>query len=147
MLAFIAYIFAGAEQSSFNDLNFDALEILAKLAVTTSTVLGSITLSNDVETFCLLDIDASCGPNDARGTVRHASSYFSKMLPINEHGEELANWAVIVSDDGDDYSVHIEPDWDHDTQTSVVACRHQGSGPASVTRIDRPSVWVDVFSR
>jgi len=102
--------------------------------VTTSTVLGSITLSNDVGTFCLLDIDASCGPNDARGTVRHGSSYFSKTLPINEHMEELANCGFTDSDDGDDYSVlvHIEPDWDHDTQTSVMAYRHH---------------WVDVFSR
>lgn len=121
MLAFIAYMFAGAEQSSIDDLKFDAFGILVKLAVTTSTVLGTINSSNDVGRFCLLDIDASCVPSNAHGIVRHGTSYFSKMLPINEHREELANWALIDSHDGDDYSVHIEPDWDHDTQTSVVA--------------------------
>ncbi len=67
----------------------------------TSTVLGTIISSNDVGRFCLLDIDASCVPKNAHGIVRHGTSYFSNMLPINEHGEELANCALTDSD-GDD---------------------------------------------
>jgi len=92
----------------------------------TSTVLGTMISSNDVGRFCLLDIDASCVPSNAHGILRHGTSYFSKMLPINEHRDELANWALIDSDDGDGFSIHIESDWDYDTQTSVMAYRHQG---------------------
>lgn len=110
MLTFIVYMFAGAEEAAINELNLDAIRVLAKLVVLTKNVLGSITSLDDVGKFCLLDIDASCIPSDARGIVRHGKSTSSQMLPVDEQCAEPVSNLLADAEHGNDYSVHIEPE-------------------------------------
>jgi len=108
ILALTAYMFAGAEQISINDLIPGAIGVLAKLSLVTRACLGAISSLDGAGKFFLMDVDTTCFPSNARGVVLEG---IPAILNEIEEGQDhvTLDKAALVDED-DDYSVHIEPD-------------------------------------
>jgi hypothetical protein len=98
------------------------LGIIQRRAVFANSLLSTCLVPEDIGKFKLIDIDASGVPRDMYGVVRpgHAFGFqphFENLMParrIKEHGPP------------EDFTKHIEADWDGDAQRMSVCVRYKG---------------------
>lgn len=126
VLKLLGYLFAGADWADqLRYLPNQAVGLVGKLTIVTSSLMGEADSPEKVEKFWLLDIDPSCIPCAQNGVILSGrQEQCASTEPIHSPME------VDVSDTPKpvlkDFTSHIEPDWDHDSQKVLVAYRHDG---------------------
>jgi len=120
----IAYLFAGADVSQISMLNHRTTGVLGKLSLITASMIGDVDTPEKAARFYLLDIDASCIPSTTRGIV--ASGQQAPVLRHIAPGVYSDTKEVNLRGSNTDFTSHIEPDYEYDTQTSLIAFRDKG---------------------
>jgi hypothetical protein len=118
---FASLLFSYNLNISFSGPGQYCLGIVKRRAVFANSLLSTCLVPKDIGKFKLIDVDASAVPRDMYG-VRpgHASGfqqYFDNLTParrIREHGPP------------EDFTKHIEADWDGDGQRMSVCVRYKG---------------------
>ena len=133
MMKLAAYLFAGADLDQLQSVKLGALGIIGKLSLVWSTLLGAPANPEDFGKLFLLDIDPTCIPSSAAGIVYPglqiaAKSAAPKCDKVDEVAGLLsgASFNEGSSEPAEDFTTHIEPDWEVDTQTCLIAYRHKG---------------------
>jgi hypothetical protein len=130
MIALIAFLYAGADRDIFEQDHLyrnTTVGVVAKLTVVTLATLGDVASTYDCGKFALLDVDTSCIPCNKRGIV--GMGWVASLSPTRwEKGNtQLDNLAQIdLKSSGEDFTTHIEPDWNNDPQCVLLAFRHRG---------------------
>lgn len=126
LLKAMAYLFAGAEVKQISGLDTRATGIVAKLSLLAASTLGKSTDSTTAAKFHLLDIDGSCIPNRA-GIVLSGQQpqLLRKDLNESKFGPRALS-ALILTGCPKDFTVHIEPDWQEDPDSCLIAYRDRG---------------------
>ncbi|KAF2873831.1 hypothetical protein BDV95DRAFT_567840 [Massariosphaeria phaeospora] len=138
-----AYLFGGAEIGQIRRAAYGAVGVIGKIPV----LYSSLTYGHpkNFGKFSLLDIDASFIPSTDCGIVLPGVATDARFIKSNEilnrdsvvQTQLLANVKIedVVTRDGgeEDFTMHIEPDWNNDSQTCVVVYRHKGR---IVTRVN-----------
>lgn len=127
VLKLVSYLFGGAELSQTRAAQHGALGILGKLPVVySSLVRGKL---ENFGKFSLIDVDATCIPSSISGVVLPGRSKgLSKHFPETPDCQAVRSLRVDSLPDmtNDDFTTHIEPDWDYDTQTCLLVYRYKG---------------------
>ncbi|MCJ1251911.1 hypothetical protein MMC30_009149 [Trapelia coarctata] len=126
VLKLAGYFYAGASyDEQLPRVGKVAVGILGKLTLLTASVLGGADTPSKAEKFWLLDVDPTCIPSNTAGIVNSGvqKRCLSKALGDFQVtrlclNEQPANQS--------DFTSHIEPDWDYDVHTLLVAYRHHG---------------------
>lgn len=125
VLKLVSYLFGGADLPVAQSVKVDALGVHGKLSVLHTSLLGSW----DTGKFALLDIDSTCIPSSTSGIVlpgrpRALTRQDSSNVRTNKVADLL--WSEIEPGKGPDFTTHIEPDWDYDSQTCLLTYRYRG---------------------
>jgi hypothetical protein len=136
ILKLTAYLFGGAEISQVQAAKFGAVGILGKIPVLYSSLVRGN--PGNFGKFSLLDIDPSCIPSNTSGVVFPGNA---KATPFHTP-QGLPNSGAVFQPKpvdeiqiqeliqqgraDDDFTIHIEPDWNYDSQTCLVTYRHKG---------------------
>ncbi|KAF4625483.1 hypothetical protein G7Y89_g12688 [Cudoniella acicularis] len=123
-----AYLFAGAELRLIRSPGLDqrATGVVAKICLLTASMIGE---GNDAEAaskFFLLDVDRSCIPNTS-GIVMSGSRTSPDRETVSP--DMLCELPVDINElrgVPEDFTVHIEPDWNNDNQKCMVVYRDNG---------------------
>ncbi len=129
MMNLMAYLFAGAGIDQLSAVRQGALGIIGKLSLVESTLLGATADSEDFGKLFLLDVDPASIPCSAAGVVYPGCSVPVRFkAPKSGSAEDISDLSLeeVEAETADDFTTHIEPDWDYDTQTCLVAYRHRG---------------------
>jgi hypothetical protein len=139
----IAYLFVGADVSQVSLLDHRTTGVLSKLSLVTASMIGDVDTPEKAAMFYILDIDASCIPSTARGIV--ASGQQAPTLRRIGPGVCSDIKEVNLPWRDTDFTSHIEPDYEYDTQTSLVVFRDKGRlvHRLSPTRCDVSIVTLD----
>ncbi|KAF2182436.1 hypothetical protein K469DRAFT_690893 [Zopfia rhizophila CBS 207.26] len=131
MLKLTAYLFGGAEISQLQSARFGAVGVLGKIPLLYSC-LARGTWDNFGK-FSLLDVDASCIPSSTCGIVipgqpKSATKSTPEILRIAPYSTAFDQVHILglQKETIKDFTIHIEPDWDYDSQTCLVVYRHKG---------------------
>ena len=129
ILKLLGYLFVSADIDQLNTVWKGAIGVTGKLMVVISTLLGATHQPDDFGKFCLLDIDPTCIPSSTAGVIvsRFPTWHTSKSLPSSPL-VELDALPDFPASAGfrEDFTIHIEPDWDRDAETCLIAYRHEG---------------------
>ena len=139
ILYLVAFLFAGAGPDSGAFVRgstgvaitsaTSTIGILSKLTVLPMVMLGSQLEPQHAWQLCLLDCDTSFIPSNTSGCVQEGlRSYLiatdvEESTETNFQGRELRH--RFDSDNTEDFTPHIEPDWDNDVQCSILVYRHK----------------------
>ncbi|KAI0382277.1 hypothetical protein F5Y04DRAFT_253383 [Hypomontagnella monticulosa] len=123
LLRAMAYLFAGAEISLINRLNDHAVGVVAKLSLVSGSILGQSVDKITAARFHLLDVDTSCIPNNAN-LILSGEQPYSQRRSASTNLESLDN--MELAEAREDFTAHIEPDWQHDANSCLVAYRDEG---------------------
>ena len=125
VMGFIAFLYAGVEMETCRTLPRGAIGISGKLGVLISTMLSSPVDCEELQKLYLLDLDASSIPCNARGMILPGQR--RRVEAYSTFDTEAANSpSEVHEDEASDFSLHLEPDWDHDMQTCLIVYRHNG---------------------
>ena len=126
ILRVVAYLFAGAEEDQLDIVSpTTSIGMIGKLSLLDSSVLGGPCAVDEIGQFVLLDIDTSAIPSNARGLVSAGkatnvqSTTPSQTSPVFDIERNLLTKT-------EDFTSHIEPDWEHDVQACLVVYRYKG---------------------
>ena len=126
VLKLLGYFYAGADYTDqLVLLREGTVGVLGKLDVLTGSVMGGADTPDRVEKFWLLDIDPTCIPSDSRGIVNCGRQKNCLRKTPESCQPTSINLAEKNTPD-EDFTSHIEPDWEHDVQKVLVAYRHHG---------------------
>ena len=129
MMKLMAYLFAGAGIDQLSSVRQGALGIIGKLSLVFSTLLGATAEPEEFGKLFLLDVDPSSIPCSAAGVVYPGRSIpVTFKAPRSDLLENITDLSLeeVEAEATDDFTTHIEPDWDYDTQTCMVAYRYRG---------------------
>ncbi|MCJ1326869.1 hypothetical protein MMC10_003535 [Thelotrema lepadinum] len=130
LLCFLAYMFAGADVETIEAPvaeRVDCIGILAKLSLLTWACLGSLKSQDEAGKFHLLDTDTTFIPSTSRGVVTEGiGRALEAMSVVSECTDAAQATAACFTNQQTDFTAHIEPDWDNDVQSCVIAYRHRG---------------------
>lgn len=131
-----AYLFGGAEIGQVRRAAYGSVGIIGKIPVLYSSLVRG--RPGNFGKFSLLDIDASAIPSSDNGIVVPGDSKATQFLKSTEllnrsatilpkmlqdvHVETLVKDNMVEAD----FTLHIEPDWQNDSQTCLVVYRHKG---------------------
>lgn len=132
VLALIAYLFLGAEPMVVERIAVSShasqvTGVCATLSAISKAGLGSAGDTEECGRYSLLDVDTSCIPCNSRGIVIDGTTQ-----PTAGHRIVKGESKPLELDDSnftqarEDFTAHIEPDWDNDLQSSLVAFRNRG---------------------
>ncbi|KAE8440997.1 hypothetical protein EG329_006134 [Mollisiaceae sp. DMI_Dod_QoI] len=124
LMKLIAYMFAGAEVEQIRRLDNRATGVVAKLCLLTASMLGEGNSIEEASKFHLLDIDGSCIPHASGIVMSGRRTSVTTEAVSNEMLRPLTD--IELQEGEDDFTVHVEPDWRNDKQTSLVVYRHGG---------------------
>lgn len=131
-----AYLFGGAEIGQIRRATYGSVGIIGKIPVLYSSLVRG--RPENFGKFSLLDIDASAIPSSDNGIVVPGDAKATRFLKSTEvlnrsttiSPEMLQDVHVetlIKANIGEaDFTLHIEPDWQNDSQTCLVVYRHKG---------------------
>jgi len=133
VLKFTAYLFAGAGWEDVQNLPPSSIGVIGKLILVTSTLLSSPSNNTELGKMHLLDIDSTAIPSNARGIITPG---VATPITFNK-----SDWTIQsldnIKDSGrgpiEDFTLHLEPDWERDVQTCLLNHRYKGR---LVTKID-----------
>ena len=126
LLRAAAYLFAGADEALKDPLSPETtIGIIGKLSLLDSCMLGCPRSMDEIGHLVLLDTDSSIIPSNAMGIVSagtmppvRALRTFSRV-PLKDIEAELHT-------EQDDFTSHIEPDWENDAGACMVVYRYGG---------------------
>ena len=125
ILMLMAYFFAGAEsgQLKIGRNESGLVGIVGKLVLLSASLLGNADHPERVSKFVLLDIDARAIASNELGVLYAAPEH----SPITEAAKPLSSFQPLRKvEDGEDFTCHLEPAWNYDTNQCLLAYRHQG---------------------
>ncbi|KAJ5657967.1 uncharacterized protein N7484_001616 [Penicillium longicatenatum] len=127
MLKLLGLLMAGAEDDQLRAVDDSTIGIHGKISVVSACILGSITSKHNATTFCLLDTDPTCIPSNARGIVRSGAQDTSFSKPPMLHRKDILSIHDLnFTGLDEDFTSHIEPDWENDIQQCQIAFRYKG---------------------
>ena len=147
MMNLMAYLFAGAGIDQLSSVRQGALGIIGKLSLVESTLLGATADPEDFGKLFLLDVDPASIPCSAAGVIYPGNSIPVRFkAPKSDLLEDISNLCLeeVEAEATEDFTTHIEPDWDYDTQTCLVAYRHRGR---IVHRLDPWLISVSLWNK
>jgi hypothetical protein len=115
--------------------------IVERRALFASSLVSPIVSPEDIGTFKLLDVDASGVPRDLRGLVRPGNAFGfltyldDSVLPrrVKERGPS------------EDFTKHIEADWDGDSQRLNICVRYKGRRLGTLNPVDADHLFLLVY--
>ncbi|CAI6341297.1 unnamed protein product [Periconia digitata] len=131
-----AYLFGGAEIEQIRRATYGAVGIIGKIPFLYSSLVRG--RPENFGHFSLMDIDSSCIPSSDNGIVLpgHAKvARFLKSHEVSNHDAMILPQAIedvsieeLIDNQAEeeDLTLHIEPDWNNDSQTCLVVYRHKG---------------------
>jgi hypothetical protein len=125
LLRAAAYLLAGAPKELIERVDNRTTGVVAKLCILSASMLGLSTSRAQAGTFYLLDIDGTCIPN-RQGIVLSGRTAPSSKAVAEESFLKPLNDTVRLQGCSEDFTAHIEPDWAHDRQTSLICFRSKG---------------------
>lgn len=123
----LAILFAGAEEAQMEAMNAEVIGLHGKLTLLAASMLGHADSNDTIRKFHLLDMDATAIPSNVQGIIQSGTfiSYTEPGIPTSE--DKLQHFQSLTPDSLDeDFSSHIEPDWDNDVQTCQIVFRYKG---------------------
>ncbi|KAI4276215.1 MAG: hypothetical protein L6R38_005718 [Xanthoria sp. 2 TBL-2021] len=134
ILKLAAYLFGGAERRQVETVKYGAIGILGKLPVLYSSLV--VPRPGNFGRFSLIDIDPSCIPSGTNGVVYPGNARNATKRTPNDSISDAVMFQDAVLEEVsikqlqgraiEDFTIHIEPDWDYDSQTCLVTYRHRG---------------------
>ncbi|KAL9080513.1 MAG: hypothetical protein Q9157_000747 [Trypethelium eluteriae] len=146
MLSLTAFLFAGGEAGlPVFETGGKTIGITSKLSLISSILLGKATRVDHAPIYCLLDCDTSSIPSTTSGLIRDSSSsaagITAKRVPGDSRSGSMENLLTCLrldnydgtsekeADNNDfdtDFTCNIEPDWENDVTSVILAFRHNG---------------------
>lgn len=128
VMRLLALFFAGVEEAQINLIVHGVVGVIGKLSLLTASLLGDADSCEKTGKFFLVDVDPTCIPSTARGIVVSTPQWYGLKF-VNDSKSTMDTQKikeVNLCGSGIVLTSHIEPDWDHDVQTCIVAFRYQG---------------------
>ncbi|KAF2256116.1 hypothetical protein BU26DRAFT_557591 [Trematosphaeria pertusa] len=127
IMKFLAVLLAGAEENQTSAINESTIGIHGKISIVSSSLLAAGDTVDLAMKFCLLDTDSSAIPSNARGLVLSGEGTFLVRFAAQPSDDNLKNVSEVNQQELDqDFTSHIEPDWDNDVQACQVVFRYKG---------------------
>jgi hypothetical protein len=127
LLQLLAIFVAGAEEQQWTLVNDSTFGLHGKLTVLASCLLGIVKMDSADGWFCVLDTDSTAIPSNARGLI--GGGIQNKLVNVTTTLSETRYAALARVNPRlfeDDFTSHIEPDWDNDVQQCQVVFRYRG---------------------
>lgn len=124
----LAILFAGAEEAQYKAINDSSIGVHGRITIVPMSMLGHADSIESVSRFCLLDFDSSAIPSNARGMILSGQPLQHievRTVPNKEKLCDIRGISATASLD-EDFSSHIEPDWDNDVQSCQIVYRYKG---------------------
>lgn len=124
MVKLLGILTAAVEDKRLKALDGTPIAVPGKLTIVTSGHLASLTSASSVPRCFLLDIDPTAIPSDTRGAIFSGEPCFFRNEIRPGATQELRD--VDFSGLPEDFTFHIEPDWDQDSQRCQTLFRFRG---------------------
>ncbi|KAH6680208.1 hypothetical protein B0J14DRAFT_578081 [Halenospora varia] len=142
ILKLLGLLFVGAEEDQLTGLEKSTIGIHGKISVVTNSLLGSINFNDSATHFCLLDTDPTTIPSNARGIISSGVQDSSIRKPLMLSDDCLQDIDKVDRKRiGENFTSHIEPDWENDVQQCQVVFRYKGRLVSRVAPITLEEVW------
>ncbi|CAN9322981.1 unnamed protein product [Alternaria alternata] len=137
-----AYLFGGAGIRQIHRAKHGSVGIIGKIPLLYSSLVRG--RPENFGQFILLDIDASAIPSSDNGIVLSGEMKATQFLKPDEVLDrsntilpkmlrDVQVETLMKADVGEeDFTLHVEPDWENDSQTCLVVYRHKGRVVARV---------------
>jgi hypothetical protein len=125
LLRAAAYLLAGAPMELIQRVDNRTTGVIAKLCILSASMLGLSTSRIQAGKPYLLDIDGTCIPN-RQGIVLPGRTATSSKAVADEGFLQPLDHTIRLQGCAEDFTAHIEPDWDNDRQTSLICFRSKG---------------------
>jgi hypothetical protein len=143
ILKLLGKLFAGAEEDQLRALDDSAIGIHGKISVVTNGLFGSITSKESAMRFCLLDTDQTAIPSTVRGIISGGSQDLKIRKPLMLCDDDLQEIAEVdFRGAREDFTSHIEPDWENDIQQCQVVFRYKGRIIGRIAPTSLMEVWM-----
>lgn len=120
----LALLVAGAEKDQLREIDQDTIGVHGRISVVSSSLLGAVNSHACAMQFCLLDTDSTAIPSNVRGIVKSGRQPRTLLAFHDAKDDTLQNLEdVDPAGLGEDFTSHIEPDWDNDVQLCQVVFR------------------------
>ncbi|KAF2809779.1 uncharacterized protein BDZ99DRAFT_571536 [Mytilinidion resinicola] len=127
ILKLLGLLFVGAEEDQLRAVDQSTVGIHGKISVVTNSLLGFINFKSSAMHFCLLDTDPTAIPSNARGIISsgvQGSNIRKPLMLSDDHLQDIDKVDCKII--GEDFTSHIEPDWENDVQQCQVVFRYKG---------------------
>ncbi|RYP41940.1 hypothetical protein DL767_000677 [Monosporascus sp. MG133] len=148
ILKLLGMFFAGAEEDQLRALDKSAVGIHGKISVVANSLLGSINFKSSATHFCLLDTDPTAIPSNARGIISSGiqdSNIPKPLMLSDDHLQDIDK--VDRKRIGEDFTSHIEPDWENDVQQCQIVFRYKGRLVGRMAPTTLEEVWTKVTTK
>ncbi|KAJ4286968.1 hypothetical protein N0V90_012848 [Kalmusia sp. IMI 367209] len=126
ILKLLGLLFVGAEEDQIRAVNPSTIGIHGRISVVTNTLLGSINVEHPAMRFCLLDTDPTAIPSNRLGIIGGGVQVSDTRKPLMLSDDCLQAIDDIVHEGvGEDFTSHIESDWDHNARQCHVVFRYK----------------------
>lgn len=140
----VALLIVGADSDQLRAIDKDTIGIHGKISVVCASLLGAVRSQTCVSKLVLLDIDSTAIPSNVKGIIR--SGVKQSLPPIKPRSRQDVTLQNLDSVDpaglAEDFTCHIEPDWDNDIQLCQVVYRFKGRLIARLSPITIESAWL-----
>jgi hypothetical protein len=125
VLKLVAYLFAGAGMKQIQNVGTGCCGIKGKLTAVDYILLGAADDTSQICKFALLDIDDTVFPSNSLGLLHGGGQDQGTCTPMENTVErELSSFAL--DSRTEDFTSLVEPKWDFDANTCVIAYRRRG---------------------
>ena len=124
ILKLIAYLFVGAQDDQLAQVQFNVFGVLGKMALLSASLLGEADTSEKVAGFSLLILDPASVPKNQKGLIFAGKQPKCSVETSSDYAVEEESVASPPLR-GPDFTSHIEPDWEYDTNHALVVYRYQ----------------------
>jgi hypothetical protein len=123
----LALLVVGAEKDQLREIDRDTIGVHGRISAVSSSLLGAVNSHACAMQFCLLDTDSTAIPSNVRGIVKSGRQPRTLLAFHDAKDDTLQNLEdVDPAGLGEDFTSHIEPDWDNDVQLCQVVFRFKG---------------------
>jgi hypothetical protein len=139
ILRLVAYLFGGASYEQVSSVSGSTVGVIGKYLTFTSTLVASPMRNEDLGKVHLLDVDGSTVPSNLRGLVTATGLRNPNFDTTAKESEivDLRELTLPAALPLKDFTMHIEPDWQGDTQNCLLTHRHEGRLVYRVNVLDK----------
>jgi hypothetical protein len=148
ILKLLGLLFVGADEDQLRALDNSAIRIHGKISVVTKSLLGSINFNDSATHFCLLDTDPTTIPSNARGIINSGVQDSNVRKPLMLSDDCLQDLNIFYRKSiEEDFTSHIEPDWENDIQQCQVVFRYKGRLVGRMAPTTLEEVWTAITTK